>query len=298
MSPDLNAFSVFVAVAEAKGFRAAGRRLGVSGSAVSQSINRLEERLGAALLERTTRSVRLTEAGERLYSAVRPALEEVRAAEAEVQQLGEEPRGTVRLNVSSGAEGFLSGPFLAGFLETYPEIELDLVLSEHTGEIVAAGYDAAIGIREVIERDMIAIRFSEDMRLLVVGAPAYFERHPPPEHPRDITEHVCINWRPGPDAPPYRWEFTENGRDFSVAVEARVLTTDPRLNLRLAVAGVGLNMAWESWAREHIENGELVAVLETYCPPFPGFYLYFPRRRHRPAALRALIDYTRARSRK
>jgi DNA-binding transcriptional LysR family regulator len=295
VSSDLSGLTVFVAVAEAKGFRAAGRRLGVSGSAVSQTIGRLEERLGVALVERTTRSVRLTDAGERLYSAVRPALEEVRAAEEEVKELGGEPRGTLRLNVSSAAESFLSGPVLAGFLRAYPRIQLDLVVSEHTGEIVAAGYDAAIGLREVIERDMIAIRFSEDMRLVVVGAPAYFERRPVPDHPRDLTEHVCINWRAGPEAPPYRWEFTENDRDFSVAVEARVVTTDPRLNLRLAVAGVGLNMAWETWAREHIETGELVAVLEEYCPPFAGFYLYFPRRRHRPAALRALIDYTRSR---
>lgn len=143
---------------------------------------------------------------------------------------------------------------------------------------------------------MIAVPVSGDVRLIVVGAPSYFARRPAPEHPRDLTRHTCINWRPGHDAPPYRWEFTEDGRDFSVAVDARVVTNDPRLNIGLALAGAGLNMTWESWARKHIENGKLVPVLEAYCPPFPGFYLYFPRRRHRPATLRALIDYLRSSS--
>jgi len=293
MPADLNTLSIFVAVAEAQGFRAAGRELGVSGSAVSQTISRLEERLGITLVERTTRSVRLTDAGERLYESVRPALEEVRAAEAAVRELGEEPRGTLRLNVSRAAESFLSGPMLAAFLSEYPEIRLDLVVTEHTGEIVASGYDAAIGLGEVIERDMVAMSVSEELRLIVVGAPAYFDDHAAPGHPRDLAEHVCINWRPDPESPPYRWEFTEDGRDFSVSVDSRVITTDPTLNLRLCVAGVGLNMSWESWVRPHIERDELVPVLEEYSPPFPGFHLYFPRRRQRSAVLQALIDYVR-----
>lgn len=292
--PDLGGLSVFVAVAETKGFRAAGRRLGVSGSAVSQTISRLEERLGVALVERTTRSVRLTDAGERLYAVVGPALDDVAAAEQEVKELGEEPRGTLRLNVSRAAESFLNGPLLAGFLSTYPEVQLELIVTSHTGEIVAGGYDAGVGLGEVIEQDMVAMPVSEEMRLLVVGAPSYFERYPAPQHPRELAQHTCINWRSGPDAPPYRWEFTEDGRDFSVAVESRIVTNDPRFNLDLALAGVGLNMTWEQWTREHIDRGELIPVLESYCTPFPGFHLYFPRRRHRPAALRALIDYVRS----
>jgi DNA-binding transcriptional LysR family regulator len=290
---DLNSLSFFVAVAEARGFRAAGRELGVSGSAVSQAIRRLEERLGITLVERTTRSVRLTDAGRRLYETVWPALEEVRAAEQAVQALGEEPRGTLRLNISRAAESFLSGPVLAGFVSRYPEIRLDLVVSEHTGEIVASGYDAAIGLGEVIEQDMVAMPVSGELRLMVVGAPAYFEDHGVPDHPRDLAEHVCINWRPGPDSPPYRWEFTEDGRDFSVAVDSRIITTDPTLNLRLCLAGVGVNMSWESWVRPHMEQGDLIPVLEAYTPPFSGLYLYFPRRRQRSAALQALIDHAR-----
>jgi len=283
-----------VAVAEEKGFRAAGRRLGVSGSAVSQAINQLEERLGVAVFERTTRTVRLTEAGERLFAGVRPALEELRTVEEDVQELGDEPSGRLRLNVSSAAESILRGPLLADFLNTYPRIRLELVVTEHTGEIVEAGYDAAVGLGEVIDQDMIALPVSEPERLVVVGAPSYFERHPRPAHPHDLARHVCINWQPVGGSP-YRWEFTENGREMSVGVDARVVTSDAGLNVRLAIAGVGLTIIYDRRVRQHIDAGELVAVLEEYCEPFPGFYLYFPRRRHRSAALQALIDHVRGR---
>ncbi len=291
MPNDLDGIAVFVAVAEKEGFRAAGEKLGVSGSAVSHALRRLEERLGVTLVYRTTRSVRLTEAGQRFYRAVRPALAEVQSALAEARELGDEPRGTLRLNISSAADDILAGPLLAGVLAAHPEVKLDLIVSEHPGEIVAAGYDAGVSLGEVIEQDMFAVRVSGDMRLVVVGAPSYFAHHPAPEHPRDLVRHTCINWRAGPDAPPYRWEFTEDGRDFAVAVSARVLTNDPVLNIRLALQGVGLNMAWESWVRSYVERGELIVVLEAYCPPFQGLYLYYPERRHVPPALRAFIEY-------
>lgn len=156
-----------------------------------------------------------------------------------------------------------------------------------------AGYDAAVGLGEVIGQDMIAMPVSEELRMAVVGSPCYFERHPAPAHPRELGEHICINWTPAAEVPPYRWEFTENGKDFSVSLDARVVTTDPALNLRLAVAGLGLRINFDRSVRDYIEAGELVRVLEEYCPPFPGFHLYFPRRRHRSGALRALIDYVR-----
>jgi DNA-binding transcriptional LysR family regulator len=294
MSNDLIGLSVFVTVAEEKGFRAAGRRLGVSGAAVSQAISQLEERLGAAVFERTTRTVRLTEAGERLYAAARPALEELRAAEDEVKEMGDEPSGTLRLNVSGGAESVLRGPLLPAFLTKYPRVRLELVVTEHTGEIVASGYDAAVGLGEVIAQDMITLPVSEELRLTVVGAPSYLERRGAPKHPRELTSHVCINWKPAAGAPPYRWEFTDDGRDFAVSVDARILTTDPELNIRLAVAGVGLTMVFDRSVQRLVDAGDLVRVLQEYCAPFPGFHLYFPRRRHRSAALRAFIDYVRA----
>jgi len=245
MGDELDGIEVFVAVAETKGFRAAGARLGVSGSAISQALRRLEERIGVALVRRTTRSVHLTEAGERLFSTARPVLDELRTVVAALGELGDEPRGTLRLHVSGAAESFLSGPLLAGFLKEYEHVQLDLFVSDEPVDIVAAGYDAGIRLGEVIDRDMIAVPVSGDIRLVVMGAPSYFARHRKPKHPRDLVEHECINWHPTSEAPPYRWEFTENRRDFSVDVRARVLTNDPVLNIRLARAGVGLALADE-----------------------------------------------------
>jgi DNA-binding transcriptional LysR family regulator len=292
MHDELDGIEVFVAVAEAKGFRAAGERLRVSGSAVSQALRRLEERLGVTLVRRTTRSVHLTEAGERLFAAARPALDELRGAVAALGELGDEPRGTLRLHVSGAAESFLSGPLLADFLKEYEHVQLDLFVSDEPVDIVAAGYDAGIRLGEVIDRDMIAVPVSGDLRLVVVGAPSYFARHRKPKHPRDLVEHDCINWHPTPEAPPYRWEFTENKREFSVDVRARVLTNDPALNIRLARSGAGLTLA-DDRARGDVARGELVPVLEEFSTPFPGFYLYYPERRHASPALRALVDYLR-----
>lgn len=296
MLDELDGIELFVAVAEAKGFRAAGERLGVSGSAVSQALRRLEDRLGVALVRRTTRSVHLTEAGERLFATARPAIGELRSAVAAVGELGDEPRGTLRLHVSGAAESFLSGPLLAGFLEECRHVQLSLVVSDEPVDIVAAGYDAGIRLGEVIDRDMIAVPVSGDLRLIVVGAPSYFARHPKPKHPRDLVEHDCINWHPTPEAPPYRWEFTENKRDFSVDVRARVLTNDPALNVRLARAGAGLTLA-DDRMRDYVARGELVPVLEEFSTPFPGFHLYYPERRHASPALRALVDYLRRKRR-
>jgi DNA-binding transcriptional LysR family regulator len=291
MMEDLDGLTMFVAVADARGFRAAGARLGVSGSAVSQAIRRLEERLGFSLVRRTTRSVHLTEAGQKLYDEARPALEQLRAAIAGVSELGNEPRGTLRLHMAGASEAFLSGPLLAGYLTANPHVRLDLYVSDEPLEIVAEGFDAGIRLGEVIDQDMIATGISGDIRLVVVGAPAYFARHPRPVHPRDLLHHECINWHPTADAPPYRWEFTEDGRDFSVEVPARVLTNHPTMNLRLARAGAGLTLADERRIRDESTPGELVTVLEEFSTPFPGFYLYYPQRRQASRVLVAFIDY-------
>jgi DNA-binding transcriptional LysR family regulator len=293
MAEDLNAMAVFVTVAEAKGFHAAGERLGVSASAVSQALRKLEEQLGVVLVQRTTRSVHLTEAGELLYSSVRPALDEVRSAVAAIGELSAEPRGILRLLVSAGAELFLRDELLANFLTAHQHIQLDIAVSNEISDIVAHGYDAGIHLGEVIDRDMIAVPISGDLRLVVVGAASYFTRHPKPKHPRELVQHDCINWHQRPDAPAYRWEFTEDGRDFSVAVPTRVLTTDPALIVRLARTGLGLAMVYEGQVRADIARGELVTVLEEFSTPFPGFYLYYPQRRHASPALRAFIDFLR-----
>ena len=290
---ELDGMTVFVAVAEATSLRAAGERLGVTGQAVSLALRQLEERLGVALVQRTTRSLRLTDAGERLYAGVRPALDEVRAAVAAVGELGEEPRGTLRLYVSTAADTVLAGPVLADFLASYPHVRLDVDVGDAPLDIVAKGYDSGVQLGEVIERDMIAVPVSGDLRLVVVGAPSYFARHPKPTHPRELLDHECINWHATPDAPPYRWEFTEDGRDFSVSVPARVLSTDPAFIIRLARTGAGLAMAHEGQVREDVARGALVPVLEEFQTAFPGYYLYYPQRRHASPALRALIDHLR-----
>lgn len=305
MTDDLNAMAVFATVAEARGFRAAGERLGVSASAVSQTLRKLEAGLGVTLVRRTTRSVHLTEAGERLYAAVRPALEEVRAAVAAIGELSDEPRGTLRLVVGTAADTVLAGPLLVDFLTAHPHVALDLVVSDAAGDIVAEGYDAGIQLGEVIDRDMIAVPVTGDIRMAVVGAPGYFARRPKPTHPRELVDHACLNWRAAAGAPAYRWEFTEpateatpdghaqGGREIVVAVPARVLSTDSAVTIRLARAGLGLAIVYEDQVRDEVARGELVPVLEAFCEPFPGYYLYYPQRRHASPALRALVDHLR-----
>ncbi|BBK35292.1 LysR family transcriptional regulator [Allostella sp. ATCC 35155] len=293
MPVELNGIATFVAVAETLSFRAAAQRTGTSRSAVSQALRRLEDRMGVALVLRTTRSVRLTEAGERLYTIVGPAMAEVAAALDAAGELRAQPSGTVRLAVSSIAENFLSGSALAGFLAACPEVRLDVTVTDEEFDIVAEGFDAGVRLGEVIEQDMIAVPVSGEQRQLVVGAPAYFARRGVPQHPRDLPAHTCIGWRRSPRIAPYRWEFTEAGRDFDVAVSPRMTTNDMGLMLRMACAGVGLTCGMEETFRPHLARGDLIAVLEPFCPPFAGFYLFFPGRRNLPLKLRALVDHLR-----
>jgi DNA-binding transcriptional LysR family regulator len=283
--------SSHLAVAETKGFRAAGQRLGVSHSAVSQTLRRLEERLGVPLVLRSTRSVHLTAAGERLYASLRPALDEVRAAVSAVGELGDVPRGTLRVHTSSPALTIVGESLLPTFLSGHPHVQLDLVVSDAPVDIVAEGFDAGIQLGETIDKDMIAVPVTGDLRMAVVGAPSYFARRGVPKHPRELVEHECLNWHPVASAPPYRWEFVENGRAFTVAVPARVLSTASAINRRLAVAGLGITMSFDSHVREELERGELVRVLDKFCEPFPGYYLYYPQRRLASRALRALVEH-------
>jgi len=207
MADELDGMATFVAVAEAKGFRAAGDRLGVTHSAVSQAVRRLEERLHVTLVRRTTRSIHLTDAGERLYAILRPALDEVRAAVVDVGEMENAPRGTLRLHASRAAETMFGESLLSGFLTTHPQIRLDLVVSDAPVDIVADGYDAGIQLGEVIDKDMVAVPVTGDLRLVVVGSPSYFARRGVPQHPRDLTRHECLNWHPTAEAAPYRWEY-------------------------------------------------------------------------------------------
>ncbi|MBR1198174.1 LysR family transcriptional regulator [Bradyrhizobium sp. AUGA SZCCT0240] len=291
MEPDLNALAVFALVAEERSFRAAADRLGVTRSAVSQTIRRLEETLGIALVQRTTRSVSLTEAGERLFAETAPAIAEMRAAIETTGNLRGLPRGQLRLAVSSIAERFLAGPFLATFAEANPEIQIDITVTDEEFDIVAEGYDAGVRLGEVIEQDMIAVSVAGDERQLAVCAPAYRDRFGVPSHPSELAGHRCIGWRPAPRVAPYRWEFAEHGKEFSVAVAPEITTNDMALMIKLAVAGYGITFGMEASFRPSIERGELVSILEEYCPRFAGFYLYYPSRRNTAPKLRALIDH-------
>ncbi|WP_037087936.1 LysR family transcriptional regulator [Neorhizobium vignae] len=293
MTIDLNLLPVFLAVAEEGNFRAAADRLGVTRSAVSQGIRRLEDICGIALVSRTTRSVRLTEAGRRFHETLCQPMAEVRSAFENVAG-DARPSGLLRIAVTSIAEQFLSGPLIASFAEAHPGITIDVTVTDDVFDIVAAGYDAGVRLGDVIEQDMVAVPLTKQEREVVIATPRYFEVHGMPRHPRELVLHRCIGWRPSPSAAPYRWEFEENGIPFDVAVEPQITTNDLNLMVRTALAGFGITFALEETFRSYIDRGELVMALEDYLPPFPGFFLYFPNRRNMAPKLRALIDHVRA----
>ncbi|MEO9338531.1 LysR family transcriptional regulator [Mesorhizobium sp. SB112] len=292
MNIDMNLLPLFQAVAEEDNFRAAADRLGVTRSAVSQGIRRLEDGIGTALVTRTTRSVRLTEAGEKLREALSQPMSDITAA-LEHLAAEDQPRGLLRLAVTSIAEGFLSGPFLTRFAEANPEVTIDVVVTDEEFDIVAAGFDAGIRLGEVIEQDMIAVPMGGEQREAVVAAPAYLAKHGGPSHPRDLVHHRCIGWRPAPNVAPHRWEFAEKGVEFDVAVEPQITTNDLRLMLRTALCGAGITFAPRETFHLYVERGELVWLLEDFLPPFPGFYLYYPQRRNMAPKLRALVEHVR-----
>ena len=291
MTLDLNALTTLATVARAKSFRAAADQLGVSRSAVSQAVRKVEDALGTALLRRTTRSVTLTEAGETLLERIAPALAEIDAATQAASDRDGQPTGLLRLAVSSIAEAFLSGDLLASFRSAYPGVRLDILVTDEEFDIVSGGFDAGVRLGEVIERDMIAVPVSAEQRQIVVAAPAYLAINGAPAHPRDLTGHRCIGWRPSADVAPYRWEFMEDGREFDVAVEPEVTTNDMGLMIRMALAGAGLTIGMAETFAPWLRKGELVAVLQPFCPAIPGFFLFYSSRRHLPPKLRALIDH-------
>ncbi len=292
MDLDLNLLRVFQAVAEGHNFRAAADRLGVTRSAVSQGIRRLEDGLGIALVQRSTRSVRLTEAGERLFRQVAQPLATLGTALDEAVDDGP-PRGLLRVTATSIAERFLSGPLIAGFIAAHPGITLDVTVNDEEFDIVAAGFDAGVRQGEVIEQDMVAVPVTGPQRELAVASPAYLAAHGRPGHPRELVGHRCICWRMTPAMAPHRWEFVEDGRAFDVQVEPQVTSNDMWLMVRTALAGGGITFGIEETFRPWLDRGELVPLLQDYLPPFPGFFLYVPNRHHQPPKLRALVEHVR-----
>ena len=289
---DLTALSAFVAVAEERSFTRAAKRVGVSPSAISHAMRGLEERIGVRLLSRTTRSVAPTDHGEHLLARLRPALTDIREALEQVSGLRAKPAGRVRLLVPRLAAKSVLAPKLGQLAREYPDIVLDVTTDDSRMDIVAGGFDAGIHFGEYIEKDMIAVRVSADHRPAIVGSPGYFESHPKPKSPRDLVSHRCINFRHG-SAGVYRWEFEKGRKSLSVGVDGPLIVDDLEMVVRAAMDGVGLAFLSEDDAAPHLASGALVRVLQDWCQPFPGFFIYYPSRRQQPAVLSAVINVLR-----
>jgi len=289
--------SAFVAVATHRSFSRAAAELGLSPSALSHTVRSLEERLDLRLLNRTTRSVAPTEAGERLLERLRPALRDIDDALEDANAFRAKPAGRLRLNVPRSAALLLLAPVMTRFIKAYPQMRLEITTEDRLVDIVAGGYDAGVRFGESVERDMVAVRIGPDLRMAVVGSPAYFRRHPKPVKPRDLHGHACIRFRL-PSGSIYRWEFEKKGEVLEVEVDGPLTLSDQQVMLQAALDGAGLAIVLESHARAHLKARQLVRVLADWCPPFPGYFLYYPSRRQVPAGLRAFIDMMRQELRK
>jgi len=290
---DLSTLASFLVVAEERSFTKAAKRLGVSPSAMSHAMRGLEEGLGVRLLSRTTRSVAPTEAGERLLSRLRPALTDVQHALGELSGLRDKPAGRLRLLMPRLAGTAVLGPRLVKFTRDYPDVVLDITADDTHLDIVAGGFDAGIHFGEYIQKDMIAVRVSGDHRAAIVGSPAYFKSNPKPKVPRDLLGHRCINFRHGHGGEVYRWEFEKGRKSLSVAVNGPLIVDDVELLVSAALDGIGLAFVGEDRVADHLASRALIRVLEDWCQPFPGFFLYYPSRRQQPGALSALISTLR-----
>jgi DNA-binding transcriptional LysR family regulator len=297
MRDDLSGLTALMVVAEKRSFTAAAAQLRVTPSAVSQTIRALEDRIGVRLLQRTTRSVGLTEAGARFLERLRPAMDGVYAAFESLDELRGRPAGTLRLNIPRVASAAVLEPVLAAFLATYPEISLDVAIDDALTSIVEHGFDAGIRIGETLDKDVVALRVSDDLRMAVVGSPAYFALRGKPKHPRDLHAHECINYRRITSRTIYKWELTDEGRELAIAVDGRLVTNDSALMVRAAIDGIGLAYVMESSAAEALADKKLVRVLQPYCPRFPGYFLYYASRTQLPSKLQALVEFLRARRR-
>jgi len=284
---DLAELAAFATVAEERSFTRAAVRLGVSQSALSHSMRSLEKRLGVQLIARTTRSVSATAAGTALLQELAPALERIGRAVGETMQLRERPAGRIRLIIPRSAAEMVLMPKLADFVRTYPEIILEVTSSNDPVDLVAGEYDAGVQLGEYIQRDMIAVRVTREMRLAVVGSPAYFESHPIPKHPQDLKDHSCIGFRFSNAM--YRWEFEKGRKALTVNPQGPVSFDDPDLVIQAVLDGVGIGTAMEGNLAVLLNRGRLIRVLEDWCPSFPGYFLYYPSRRNQSAALAAFI---------
>ena len=289
---DLNAF---VVVAEEQSFTRAAAKLGTSQSALSYTLRRLEERLGVRLLVRTTRRVAPTEAGDKLLATLRPALDDIGARLAQLSELRDTPAGTVRITCGEHAADTVLWPTLSRLAPDYPDVHVEVVVDQGLTDIVSERFDAGIRLGEQLGKDMVAVPIGPEVRMVVVGAPSYFAGRPEPRTPHDLTDHNCINVRLPTLGGLYVWEFAKDGRELKVRVEGQLVLNTGALRQKAALAGLGLAFLMEDQVADQIASGHLVPVLTDWCPPFPGYHLYYPSRRQPSPAFTVLANALRHR---
>lgn len=283
---------IFLCIAQHLNFSRAAVDLGLTPSALSHSLRALENRLGVRLFNRTTRSVALTEAGERLYARLKPAFRDIDDALEDLNQFRDKPSGNLRITAGRQACELVLLPIAGAFLQAYPDIRLEVVESDALLDIVAAGFDAGVRFGNRLEADMVSLPIGPNLRSVVVGSPGFFERHPAPQKPEDLQPLPCIRQR-FPSGSIYRWEFERGGIEQEIEVNGPLTLGDVSLMIGPALQGLGLAYVFEDMAREHLASGRLVQVLADWCPYYPGLHLYYPSRRHIPAPLKAFIDFAR-----
>lgn len=293
--PSFDDLSVFVQVAKERSFTRAAAKLGVSQSALSQTVRSLEERLGLRLLARTTRSVSPTEAGQRLLRTLAPRFEEIEAELTALTALKERPSGTIRINAGEHAAVSILEPAMMGFLTQYPDIRVEIIVDYGLTDIVADGFDAGVRLGEQVAKDMVAVRIGPNMRMAVVGSPGYFANRERPRTPHELTAHNCINVRLPTYGGLFPWEFEKDGRELNVRVDGPLVYNSLGLRINSALAGLGLAYVPEDQILPLVTSGRLIRVLEDWCEPFAGYHLYYPSRRHASPAFSAMVRELRYR---
>jgi DNA-binding transcriptional LysR family regulator len=286
----LSQLAVLATVAQCGSFRGAARELAIAPSAVSHAVSSLEARLGVRLLARSTRSVAPTEEGAQLLERLRPALSEIDLALESAVEARDRPAGNLRLTVPRTAAQLTLAPRLGAFARAFPDIVLEIVVDDRFTDMVEGGFDAGVRLGESLQRDMIAVRIGPNLRGAVVGAPSYFATMPRPRHPHDLEDHRCLRFRFSSGIL-YRWEFEKDGEEIELAVQGPLILDEDHLIANAAVDGAGLAFLFEDYVRDAIADGRLIRVLEDWCPPFDGFFVYYPSRRQMRPALRAFVDF-------
>jgi len=290
---DFSELAMFMAVAEAGSFTRAAAKLGLSQSALSYAVRMLEERLKVRLISRTTRSLSLTDAGEKLLHSLRPAFDHIDSEIAQLTALRDKPAGTIRITTFRHAARTVLWPALVKLLPEYPDIAVEINVDEGLTDIVAGRFDAGIRVGEQVQKDMVAVRVSPDIRMAVVGSPSYFASREIPRTPRDLSDHKCVSYRQSAGGGLYAWEFERDGVELEVRVNGPLVINDGEMLATAALGGLGLVYTFETQVAQHVAEGRLIRVLEDWCPPFSGYHLYYPSRRQQTPAFALLLEALR-----